>query len=210
MPRLRLLAVYLGTSVVALGIVILVFDPEMLFGAVGRDASLTGRIPLWQTLWPFARQRLLLGWGYAGFFNADVKEMQYIWKIIEWKAPNAHNGYLDIMLQIGVIGLGLYLWVWSRAIVLSIKILRTPGGAKEFPVGIWAGLFMLVNVALNMDEGPLPYQDQFTMLMPLTILGLEEAWGQIRSRIRAGKVRRSLFPKQAPLAVAGAHGSDLA
>ncbi len=195
-PRMRLLTMYLGISLGTILFSVLLFDPQILFGAVGRDASLTGRIPLWLTLIPFAKEKFLLGWGYAGFFNSDLVEMQYIWKMIEWNAPNAHNGYLDIILQIGVIGLALYGWVWSRTIYMVLKILRRANGATEYPVAIWGGLFMLVNIALNIDEGPLPYQDEFTMLMPLTILSLEGAWRDIRIRTAVRRIAHPLYPSR--------------
>ena len=108
--------------------------------------------------------------------------VQYIWWVLDWQAPSAHNGYLDICLQIGVVGVALYLWVWGKTIILSLRA-SASGGPPEAK---WILLFMLINVLLNLDEGPLPYPDQFTVMMPGAILLLEQ-WRQGRAALARGK-----------------------
>ncbi len=190
--RLRLLFLYLGGSAGIVLAAIVLFDPELIFAAAGRDASLTGRVPLWTALIPFIKQRFFLGWGYSGFFLADSLDTQALWASIEWQPSNAHNGYLDILLQIGAIGLGLYAWVWVRNIRLSYFLLRPTRWTNQAPEALWCALFMAANIALNVDEGPLPYQDQFTMLMPATILGVEFAYRRHRERTAAAQLPRQV------------------
>jgi O-antigen ligase len=198
-PRVRLLYIYLAAAGGVILVSIVIGAPDLLFQATGRDASLTGRVPLWLTLLPLAKQKLLLGWGYAGFFLSDERVTQWVWATIQWQAPNAHNGYLDIVLQIGVIGLMLYGWVWYRAIRLALVLLREGRGSLAYAAAVWAALFMLVNVLLNLDEGPLPYQDQFTMLMPVTVLSLELAYQ--RRQVRARLASRAADGRQGAPAV---------
>jgi exopolysaccharide production protein ExoQ len=68
-------------------------------GILGRDATLTSRTDIWETLRPFAVEMPVFGHGYGGFWTeraiaiADVNE--------------AHNGYLEVVLILGVSGLVL-------------------------------------------------------------------------------------------------------
>ncbi|MGB5874828.1 MAG: O-antigen ligase family protein [Bacteroidota bacterium] len=77
---------------------------------LGRDASLTGRLPLWYRLIAGFQEegRLLFGFGYGGFWAAEegpAVDMLYG----TWTPQQAHNGYLDVLLQIGAVGLMLFL-----------------------------------------------------------------------------------------------------
>jgi exopolysaccharide production protein ExoQ len=65
---------------------------------VDRSATLTGRINIWATLVPLAMNKPLLGHGVGGFWTTDMRQLT---------SGNAHNGYLDVLLHYGIIGLGL-------------------------------------------------------------------------------------------------------
>ncbi len=169
-PRLRLVIGFgAGWAVLAIAVLMIV-APQFIFELAGRDASLTGRGPLWQEVLHVIAERPLLGHGYAGFWNDDSREVQYLWLLVGWQAPDSHNGYLDVTVQIGLIGLALYMLLWGRVAWRGVAAYRW-GGLRE---SRWVLLFMLVNYVLNLDEGPLPFPDEFTMLMPgaLVTLGL--------------------------------------
>lgn len=171
--RLRWIVVYGFVLVASLILIVVVFDSDALFAVLNRDPSFTGRLPLWQMSFKAIMLRPWLGYGYSGFWNQDSTIVQYIWWALDWQAPSAHNGYLDIWLQIGLIGLALYAWVWGKTIILSFRALPD----SNLPEAKWILLFMLINVLLNLDEGPLPYPDQFTVMMPSALLLLEK-WRQ--------------------------------
>jgi O-antigen ligase len=83
--------------------------------ASGRDASLTGRTGIWQTVLSEPINPLL-GTGYTSFWLGE--RLQRIWNLY----PNtpliqAHNGYLEVYLNLGVVGLALLggvLWTGLR------------------------------------------------------------------------------------------------
>jgi exopolysaccharide production protein ExoQ len=184
--RRRAVVVYVLGVFSILVVATALVDSVQLMAILDRDPSFTGRLPLWDAAFQAAMQRPWLGYGYSGFWNEDSKIVQSIWAAIEWQAPSAHNGYLDIMLQIGLIGLALYAWVWG-SIVWNSLLAWWEG---TLPEARWILLFMFINVILNLDEGPLPYPDQFTVLMPSVILALknwrrERAFDLTHRRIRA-------------------------
>jgi len=179
--RRRVVVLYVISVAFCLTAVFGAMDSAQLLGILNRDPSFTGRLPLWDATFQAALQRPWLGYGYSGFWNEDSLIVQDIWATIDWQAPSAHNGYIDIMLQIGVIGLLLYAWVWGSIIFLSLRA----WWEGSLPEAKWILLFMLINTLLNLDEGPLPYPDQFTVLMPGTIL-LLASWRRQRAYRLAG------------------------
>lgn len=64
---------------------------------VGRDATMTGRTQVWATLLPVAMKKLLAGHGFGGFWTTQARKVFLI--------PNAHSGYLDLILELGFIGI---------------------------------------------------------------------------------------------------------
>lgn len=167
--RIRTLTLF--ASLAALSIVgfVVVFMPDFLFEALGRDPSLTGRVPLWQMVIAAIRVRPWLGYGYCGIWSDQSTLALYIWSSIHWIAPSAHNAYLDVVLQLGVGGLLLVLWWWARILVLSRRARRGPD-----VIEVTCGLVLLVAVMmLGFIDGRFPYPDQFSVLLTMVLLHLE-------------------------------------
>lgn len=84
-----------------------VFSP--LFELVGRNATLTGRDDIWQWMLPVVNQHWLLGTGYGAFWLGDYGLSGQIAKNLDFYPWQSHNGFLDIINELGVVGLGLLL-----------------------------------------------------------------------------------------------------
>ena len=82
----------------------------------GKDMTLTGRVDLWSDLWPIALMRPFLGYGFGGFWvgamNPVLKSPLAKWN---WQVPHAHNGYLSVFIEMGIVGV----------IIVSLLILMT-------------------------------------------------------------------------------------
>ena len=76
---------------------------------LSRDVTLTGRLHLWTVSEYYAEQRPLLGWGFGSVWAPDSAVGQMIRSKLSFPATSAHNGMLDIRLQIGWIGFLLLL-----------------------------------------------------------------------------------------------------
>ena len=89
-------------------------------GRMGRDtqnaggATLTGRIPIWEECLSAISQEWLLGYGYGAFWTPErVQEFAYIHN---WAFSNAHSIFLETAIDIGL--LGLFLFVTTFSLVL--------------------------------------------------------------------------------------------
>src|SRR5262249_514880 len=75
---------------------------EVMVAAVGKDPSLTGRAELWVQVVDAIRSRFWLGHGYGAFWLGWDGESALIWRVISWRPPTAHNGFLDMGLELGI------------------------------------------------------------------------------------------------------------
>ena len=64
-----------------------------------RSETLTGRTDIWAYLTPYAMQNPFLGHGFGGFWTEEIRAET---------SSHAHNGYLDIVLNLGFVGLALF------------------------------------------------------------------------------------------------------
>jgi len=86
--------------IMALGIVTLFSQGSSVAGftsLVGRNSTLTGRTDVWAQLVPIMERHPVFGGGFGGFWtSATEAELLY---------NEAHNGYLEVLLQGGIVGL---------------------------------------------------------------------------------------------------------
>lgn len=116
--------------------------------ANNKDITLTGRIPLWESLWGFIQQKPWLGYGYGSFFSGTHRETDLLWKIHRWNPVHAHNGYIQLLLHVGVVGLILMIFGYVKCLFNSLfRYLMF----KELRM-LWVFLFLLYTVTLNLTE----------------------------------------------------------
>ncbi|HEY3310233.1 MAG TPA: O-antigen ligase family protein [Anaerolineales bacterium] len=83
----------------------------LVFGLFNRSANMTGRTPMWQHLLDvYIAKRPLFGYGFGAFWMQEGI-MEKVRAAVGWGyvVRIADNGYLDILLGLGVVGLGLLL-----------------------------------------------------------------------------------------------------
>lgn len=106
--------------------------------SLGRNddvGSLTGRLPLWHEMLKSADEHLFLGVGYGSFWNAS--RIDQISEKLRWEIPNGHNAYLDLLLNVGLVGLLLYV-AWLVALVVT--------GSKRYSASGYLGELFVVGV----------------------------------------------------------------
>ena len=78
------------------------FVNAALLGRQDEADSLSGRIPLWTELLPHIGEHLWLGHGYLTFWNPQ--RIQSFSSAYQWTVPDGHCAYLDMLLDLGVVG----------------------------------------------------------------------------------------------------------
>ncbi|MBO4227684.1 O-antigen ligase [Bradyrhizobium neotropicale] len=103
------------------------FFSEDLVAVVGRDTTFTGRTYIWPVVLDAVWEKPLLGFGsYAA--TADLIRPL----LVGWiGSADAHNGYLDVLLGTGIVGLGSLLFCISSVLVRGIGRVKTSGGLER-------------------------------------------------------------------------------
>lgn len=101
----------LAAALIVLPISYLLFQNlDKVTSIVGRDASLTGRVGIWQLVLPSIATNPILGYGYSAFWLPDSQTAARIREELNWAgAPHAHNGFIEMALGLGFAGLLLFL-----------------------------------------------------------------------------------------------------
>lgn len=105
-------------------------DSDVILDVLGKDRSLTGRTLIWPYVIDAIRERPIFGWGFSAFWSPVNPSALEITREVGFgfSITSAHNGLLGLLLQIGVIGTALFLFIWLRNFVLAAKCLSVPGG----------------------------------------------------------------------------------
>lgn len=131
--RLGLVTLWIGVCVGSVLAAILVLAPEFVFGLLGRDATLTGRTDIWVALADNIEQKPWLGYGYGAFWGPESVPGNWVREALQWDAPTAHNGWIEVTIALGFVGLAL----------LLLDFLMTVGRAVLASVSTWTGVFAL-------------------------------------------------------------------
>jgi O-antigen ligase len=88
-------------------------------------AGFTGRVQIWPALIAYAHDHPLLGAGYGSFWNIGLGFGPIFTYAKGWVTGlgNGHNGYLDLLVQIGFPGLGLV--ILATIIMPLIRLLSS-------------------------------------------------------------------------------------
>ncbi len=99
---------------------------------VFRDLTFTGRTALWEFLWGEVANQPLLGLGYGSFWHTGLR-LSPINFATGWAAiaGQAHNGYLDLIVQTGYVGLSLALICVVRSLYLAVRLASNPNVRNE-------------------------------------------------------------------------------
>lgn len=151
---------FLGLAALAVGLP-LFLARNRIFMAFGRDPTLTGRTEVWAFVQGLIDQRPLLGYGYAAMF--ERKEVtDHLFNAVGWAAPNAHNGYLELWLGIGLIGLVLAVGLLALALVRAWRCIMVD---PRSIAGCLAYFYIPLYLFRNFSESDLVAQTDLTWIV---------------------------------------------
>jgi len=113
---------------------------------LGKDPMLTGRVPVWILATVMAMRRPWCGYGFDAFWLPDNTYVQRIWLLVRWKPPHAHNGLLELWLEIGLIGVALFVLMFSYYWGGAIRLMRRDQKASAAWPFVFLTFFLLTNI----------------------------------------------------------------
>ena len=143
---------------------------ELSLNAIGRDATLSGRVGLWEGAIEKIIARPWVGYGYQAFWREDGGAFD-IWLSEGYKPPHAHNGFINVPLDLGLIGLSIFLAILAINYVRSIIFLRS----DKTVVGLWPIYYITFFFMYNHSENTIiEHNSIFWILLVSTILSVKQ------------------------------------
>lgn len=135
--------------------------------ALGRDLTFSGRTTIWTYAIHAGMEHSMLGAGFRSFWTPEGASYVYarLWAVI----GNGHNGYLDVWLELGFVGLGLFSVMFVTALGRSYsRLIRSTDTA-----GLFYALLMIYAMIYSLTEKFLLEQSELTwMLIMVTLIYL--------------------------------------
>ena len=136
-------------------------NADVLFSSLGKDATLTGRTDLWPLVIDMIWKHPWLGYGYGGFWQGWNGESAYIWLNAGWMPNHPHNGYLNLCLDLGLLGLGLFLLGFWRSYLQGFTWVRSSNTALD----IWPLMHMTYIFLASLTESSLLESNSLTWIL---------------------------------------------
>jgi exopolysaccharide production protein ExoQ len=166
-------AVYAGLGLVMLsGMYFFSTHQDRLFGALGRNSTLTGRAQLWPAVWDAIMMKPILGWGYDTFWASMSGVVMNVRQAAGWMAQRSDNGFLDYGLSLGAVGFVLFIFLY----IVSFKRAMAYLSVERSPLGLWPITYLLFYLIHNMAESTLMTRGTFpdlVFIMVVTSLALQ-------------------------------------
>ena len=139
-------------------------NAEILLGSIGKDPTLTGRTDMWPYIMEMIWKQPWLGYGYNGFWNDWDSPGAYVWYAVKWLPPNAHNGFLDLWLDFGLVGVIVFGIGFWKTLQRGIHWLRIDKNWISF----WPIAYLTYLVLGNSTESSLAIRNDIFWLLYIT------------------------------------------
>ncbi|KHL24828.1 hypothetical protein PK98_13150 [Croceibacterium mercuriale] len=164
-PRLRLFLLPL-LAIVGAGAVLAawVYLPPLLLELDSSLDAFTGRIQIWRVMVVYIADHPWLGAGFGSVWNVGPASPIYDYSSSPWITKliaEGHNGYLDVIMQLGIPGAVLAVIV---LFVLPIAKLLTLAPAARDLAGVCLGV-LVFSVFHNLTESSILSPDHFGQVM---------------------------------------------
>jgi exopolysaccharide production protein ExoQ len=158
---------FVGTILTTGSIAILLLSNlDTVAGALGRDLTLTGRTEIWEIVLEKIGERPWLGYGYSGFWHGMDGQSADVWAVVKWACPHSHNGFLDISLDLGLIGLAAFLLTFLAACSRSIMLIRK----TKTDVGIFPLMYLTFMLLVNLTESSIVRLSSIWVVFVIVVL----------------------------------------
>jgi exopolysaccharide production protein ExoQ len=172
---LWILAVLVATIVLT----VVVSNLEPTLALLGRDRTLTGRTDIWAAVMVSIAERPWLGYGYNAFWQEWSGPSAAVLSAVGWETPHSHNGVLDLWLDLGAVGIAVFitgLVVATRASVLRARHADTPAD-------VWPLVFLAFLILINISESIVLKQHNLFWVLYVAILSAPRATSSRRRRV---------------------------
>lgn len=158
-PAFAVVMVWLGVVAAGLGVWIWSTHSVEILEALGKDPSLTGRTDIWESLMRRVAERPWTGYGYNAFWGRESVPAAFVRQETGWTVPSAHNGWIDVLVQLGWPGAVLIGSLIAVAFVATLARIGRAGACEGYwALGYFTAFFMLsLSESILLSHQDLPW-----------------------------------------------------
>jgi exopolysaccharide production protein ExoQ len=143
----KITVIYLDIAILISGCVgTIVFSQWAdILGGLGKDPTLTGRTLMWGVALNRLDERFWLGFGRGAYWAPDSKYAIETGQSVtqSFVPPHIHNGFIEIALDVGFIGLSFFLISFAITYFRALKLAYATKNSEDvWPLAIWLFLFL--------------------------------------------------------------------
>jgi exopolysaccharide production protein ExoQ len=137
-----------------------------LLTTLGKDPTLTGRTPMWEVAFMRLMDKPLLGFGRGAFWAPGSHYAREAGRAVSngFLPPHIHNGFIDLALDVGLIGFGLFIISFVIAYSRSLK----QAYATDKTENVWYLGFLMFLFMNNMTESYLVFKSNIYWVLYMT------------------------------------------
>ena len=166
--RERQVMLMLSFLSVVVGILLALGLMPTLLGLYGKDFTFSGRTYIWEASMEAIARQPLQGYGFLGVWgDAPTDVTRTLHQRIGFQASHAHNGAIEVLLQLGIVGTGLVLVFLVRIVHLAVGAFNDRSTA---PTGQWVILTMTALLLMSISEPLFQFPDLGLLVIIFTVL----------------------------------------
>lgn len=193
-PDRRRPVYFTGIAAVVAAVVALVALWGPLTAVLGKSEDVTGRFEIWAAVGELAAERPVFGWGWLGYWQPWALPLGKLYERNGVVYLQAHNAWLDVWVQLGVVGL-----IAFASVVIG---------------ALWRSWFLAVDRPMDVSGRPLRHTAASLVPFALMIALIGQSLAESRLLVEGGLVlllaiawatkRRQWAPEPLPAEVARA------
>ncbi|MEH2202970.1 MAG: O-antigen ligase family protein [Nostoc sp.] len=175
--KLQVITITSTLMLLMISSILLLNNAETVVGTSGKDLTFNGRSDLWELVISKILERPWLGYGFSGFWTSNAASK--LRATYDW-ASNAHNGFLELLLELGFLGFLTFAAGFVRFFVMALT--RIISVAKK-PEDYWPMQMLIIIVIVNFSEARLLTPSWNWLMYVTTSLSLTVEYQRNRKNI---------------------------
>lgn len=175
-PGRRLPIYATAAAVLVAAVIALISAWNWLLELFGKSEDVTGRFDIWKAVSELASERPWFGWGWVGYWPPWVEPFDDLAVRKGVTYLQAHNAWLDVWMQLGIVGLFVFgalvlSTLWRSWFIAIDRPVTTTGRPLPFSVGSMLPLLLIVAlIGQSLAESRLLVEGAFALLAALAFM----------------------------------------
>jgi exopolysaccharide production protein ExoQ len=136
---------------------------------LGKTPDASGRFYIWGEVWILISQRWFAGWGWISHWIPGVPPYEGLIVISDVPHYHAHNAFLDVWLQLGIVGLLVFAWFMVSTFIRVWKV----AVRHTNPLYFWPLFAFMVVATQALTESRALIENGWVLLVLLAIKSRE-------------------------------------